>query len=186
MATALLVVSTTAAVAQSEQSIAIESQQPAAVQGAQTGPSDELPPQMSEEQVIASARTAIQQAKEEATASGQHTRKLEKQLDKVAAELDNYQNGSANRMQEKKGISRVTSLPARMLAKKFLKKAEINSISDIKQQKAHKAAKALNTLATVGLVLALVGVVFLVLVNYGLGIVFLLVGLILLLVGLLQ
>lgn len=182
LAIALLVAGTTVASAQTEPTAP---QQSAA---AQAGPSDELPAQMtmSQEEVMASARTTIQKVKEEAKATGQHSRKLERQLDKVAAELDNYEKSNTSVTQEKKGLAKVTTLPAQMLAKRALKKAEKSGVYDIKQAKSQKAAKALNTLATVGLVLTILGLVFLLVVNGLVGLLLLLTGLVLLLVGLLQ
>ncbi len=184
LAVALLAASTAVATAQSDLTVA-QAQQPTAVQGAQSGPSDELPAQMTQEQAVASARATIEQVKEAAKANGQHSQKLERQLDKVAAELDNMEKNGSAQMQENKGASKLTTLPARMLAKKALKKAERSGVFEGKDVNQEKAAKELNTLTIVGLVLAVLGLIFL-FINGLLGLIFLIVGLVLLLVGLLQ
>ena len=115
------------------------------------------------------------------------TKKQAKQIAKVNAALAKATEKQA--VGEVKEPGTLQKAVARMEMKKLSKKLDkmgVEKTTDIKEMESKSAAQALDTLTVIGLVLALVGLIFLLAVDGTLGVIFLVIGLVLLLVGLIK
>lgn len=118
------------------------------------------------------ANATKKQAKQIAKVNGAIAKAVEKQAASEVREPNKLQKAAAQMQMNK-------------LSKK-LDKMGVEKTAEIKDMEAKSAAQAMDTLTLVGLILAIVGLIFLLVVDIGLGSLLLVIGLVLLLVGLIK
>lgn len=155
-------------------------------QGAQMSSQSDAMPQASAPVVVevAPVEKAAKKAPQLAVPANA-TKKQEKQIAKVNAAIAKaVENQAAG---EVKAPSKLQKAAAQMTVKKMTRKLDrmgVEKTTEIKDLESKSAAQALDSLTLIGLVLALLGLIFLFVPGVGiLGLLFLVIGLVLLLVG---
>ncbi len=156
-------------------------------QGAQMSHPDALP-QASAPVVVETAPKTAEKAVKKApqlAMPANATEKQAKQIVKVNAALAKATEKQA--AVEVKQPGTLQKAVARMEMKRLSKKLDkmvVEKTTEIKEMESKSAAQALDTLTLVGLILAIIGLIFLLAVDGTLGAIFLVIGLVLLLIGL--
>ena len=156
-------------------------------QGAQMSQPDALPQASAPVVVEAAPKTVEKAAKKtpQLVAPANATKKQVKQVAKVNAAIAKaVEKQAAGEVREPGKLQKAAAQMQMDKLSKKLDKMGVEKTAEIKDLESKSAAQALDTLTLVGLILAIIGLIFLLAVNGTLGAIFLVIGLVLLLIGL--